>query len=111
MDFDLLTKLLPLPIHTTLFTPPYSQLHHIEVTQRTLSGDRTGRAGTSVLRGFPVPATALLLAQILMWTGLLGSLDYGPCGAATLVPNYVLISICCGTFYFLLRCDCMLIAC
>ena len=46
-----------------------------------------------------------------MWTGLLGSLDYGPCGAATLVPNYVLISICCGTFYFLLRCDCMLIAC
>jgi len=44
-----------------------------------------------------------------MWTGLLGSLDYGPCGAATLVPNYVLISICCGTFYFLLRCDCMLI--
>jgi hypothetical protein len=37
--------------------------------------------------------------------GLLGSLDYGPCGAATLVPNYVLISICCGTFYFLLRCE------
>ena len=53
-------------------------------------------------RSCRLPSAPLLLTMLMMWTGLLGMLDFGPCGERTLVPNYALISLCVIIFYSLL---------
>ena len=49
-----------------------------------------------------LPSTPLLLSMLMMWSGLLGLLDYGPCGVLTYAPNVILSLVCTATLYALL---------
>ena len=47
-------------------------------------------------QSFKLPATPLLLAQLMLWSGLLGHVDFGPAGVA---PN-VALNLLCFAFFF-----------
>lgn len=53
------------------------------------------------MKGFRLPSVPLLLAQLMLWSGLLGHLDYGE--AAGIAPNVALNTACFVFFFALLH--------